>query len=466
MLKILVAGPRKYIDRMQLLSKESPVKITRIAADLTGCLEIIESEIIKPAPSIDAVVLGFDDDDIEIIANMLIRKQVPFPCYISLEKPTQYRKWLKYGLQVVPQGKEFDVLEKLQPVSQLVKESVNFIDETRQQADAKVRIEMVQEKENQRKTVVFGKKVITIFGGKGGIGKTVISVSLAQSLAAANMKVCLLDLDCNRDFGDCLRYLGKVGKLKREAILYEEIPKWAKSVSIPLEKTIVGWKDFPWEYKHDEKIVTFCLVQQTNNLYLLPPFTAITEERYITAELVSKIIETLYSHFDVIVIDAGNTLSDAVITAMEKSTEILIVSSGDLAVLDSLTDFAESTLTRLSTQSGIYIIINDITPDNPFITNIEYELTEVTKGFQVAAKFSHDEKLKKMVGHKSQVPYLGAHDMAFVSEMKKLLCLLFPKELFLNSDKENKKQTGNWFSNFLKNLRIKRGVKNGTISRA
>lgn len=48
-------------------------------------------------------------------------------------------------------------------------------------------------------------RIVTVFAGKDGYGKTTLSTNLAVTLNASGARVCLLDLDF--EFGDIARWL-------------------------------------------------------------------------------------------------------------------------------------------------------------------------------------------------------------------------------------------------------------------
>ena len=51
-------------------------------------------------------------------------------------------------------------------------------------------------------------RIITVTSGKGGVGKSSISVNLAIALAHQNLKVCLIDGDWFKEFR-CYDGIGK-----------------------------------------------------------------------------------------------------------------------------------------------------------------------------------------------------------------------------------------------------------------
>lgn len=87
---------------------------------------------------------------------------------------------------------------------------------------------------------------IAVMSGKGGVGKTTVSVNLAYSLAMRNYKVGILDADIyGPDIPIALRIEDKVPKVSGEAILPFEGPLGIKVMSIqfllPEEDAPIVW---------------------------------------------------------------------------------------------------------------------------------------------------------------------------------------------------------------------------------
>lgn len=436
MIRLLVAGPREFTDGIyQQAQRDYPdIRIVSVATDPATAVSIIEDRSL----GIDGVLFGFNDQSMENLVNVALHSGLSAAIFISIEKAADYRRWQGKKILIAPTNRELETISRyFKNKPELLK---NGPDEEPQsilhkREAGRARAEEVERRESQTQVVAVGKKIVVVFGQKGGIGKTVLTISLAKSLAAVtDMRVVVVDLDMNRDYGDVLRYMRYLGADKSRAIAMTNHPEWSKGIPLPQEKTLMSWvREFPRDRRADRKIVDLCLVQETKNLFLLPPFRTIGDEKNIGYEDVQWTLETLFRHFDVVIVDAGNTLSNQSLAAMEMCDELFIMSDADLPTLDSLADFTTGTIKKVEGHYTPGLIINDIPSDCEY--KLEKDLPEMTGGYLVIAKFPHDDTVAKMVATDAQVPYLGAHDIPYTREIKELLKYIFPKAIFPESKK-------------------------------
>ncbi len=153
-------------------------------------------------------------------------------------------------------------------------------------------------------------KVITVFSPKGGVGKTTISVNLALALTEKGARrVCLLDLDLA--FGDV-------------AITMQLFPTHSIEQAIGSESTL------------DVEMLDGLLTRHQDSLMVLaaPPHPD-TRER-ITPALVSKVIRILRETFDYIVIDSAPSFDENVLTALDETDEVVLVTTLDVPTLKNV----------------------------------------------------------------------------------------------------------------------------------
>ena len=153
-------------------------------------------------------------------------------------------------------------------------------------------------------------KVIAVFSPKGGVGKTTISVNLALALTEKGARrVCLVDLDLA--FGDV-------------AITMQLFPTHSIEQAIGSEDSI------------DVEMLDGLLTRHQDSLMVLaaPPHPD-TRER-ITPLLVSRIIRTLRETFDYIVIDLAPAFDEQVLTALDETDEIVLVTTLDVPTLKNV----------------------------------------------------------------------------------------------------------------------------------
>src|SRR3954452_16535217 len=153
-------------------------------------------------------------------------------------------------------------------------------------------------------------KVIAVFSPKGGVGKTTISVNLALALTEKGARrVCLVDLDLA--FGDV-------------AITMQLFPTHSIEQAIGSEDAL------------DVEMLDGLLTRHQDSLMVLAaPPPPDTRER-VTPLLVSRIIRTLRQTFDYIVVDTAPAFDEQVLTALDETDEVVLVTTLDVPTLKNV----------------------------------------------------------------------------------------------------------------------------------
>jgi pilus assembly protein CpaE len=224
---------------------------------------------------------------IESVADVL--PTVPIIAYSTISDPSTIRKAMQIGIKdylVMPLTEEdlsrsiFTVLAQ---------------DERRQQR-------LTGEVEAQG----FG-TVLTIFGAKGGIGKTTIATNVAAALVQkTGQSVVLVDLDTR--FGDV-------------AILMD----------VPADRSIADLA-MPDE-QIDREAVQSCLFNHSSGVTILPAPIRPTDWQSIHPGHIEKTVAVLAATHDYVVLDTPGTFNDIVSRALEMSTIVLLIATMDLASL-------------------------------------------------------------------------------------------------------------------------------------
>src|SRR5438105_8695625 len=127
--------------------------------------------------------------------------------------------------------------------------------------------------------------VITVFGAKGGIGKSTVATNLAVSLASStDAAVCIVDLD--NGFGDVCGMLD----IKPEQTLVDLIRNIDKLDRDDLQR---------FAAKHELSGL---------NVFAAP---SLLEWRKVDANDVRRVLEVLATQYDKIVLDTSGTLNDS-----------------------------------------------------------------------------------------------------------------------------------------------------------
>ena len=152
-------------------------------------------------------------------------------------------------------------------------------------------------------------EILTIFGAKGGIGRTMLACNLAVALALhCKQRTVLVDLDLQ--FGD-------VGLL----------------LNIAPERTLsdlLGLMD-----KLDSELLRGSLSSHESGLMVLPAPTRLEDGERVQSTDVRRILGILARTFDFIIVDTPRALNDNVIAALDLSTQVHCVANDQLACLKS-----------------------------------------------------------------------------------------------------------------------------------
>lgn len=147
--------------------------------------------------------------------------------------------------------------------------------------------------------------IITIFGAKGGIGKTTIASNLAVSLAQeAHQTVALVDMDTR--FGDV-----------------------AITMDIPVERSIA---DLARNLENvDRNTLKDYLVQHESGVRILPAPTRPSDWRNLHAQHIRDVVDVLAQTHDFVILDTPGTFNEIVAAAIEVGTMILLITTLDMA---------------------------------------------------------------------------------------------------------------------------------------
>lgn len=148
-------------------------------------------------------------------------------------------------------------------------------------------------------------KVVTVFSTKGGVGKTVLATNLGVALARDKSKtVALVDLDL--EWGDVAIMLG----IKPEHTIYDAVQVFDRLDA--------------------EMLAGFMEHHPGGLMALLAPVRPEDAEG-INAARVAQVIDLLSANYDYVVIDTAPSLSEVVLTALDRSDEVYVMTMMDVA---------------------------------------------------------------------------------------------------------------------------------------
>jgi pilus assembly protein CpaE len=153
-------------------------------------------------------------------------------------------------------------------------------------------------------------RVVTVFAGKGGVGKSTVATNLAATLAdGGRRRVCLVDLDLQ--FGD----VGILLQLVPERSITEAIPMAGRLDAAALQSLVTPYRP-------------------GLDVLLAPAGPA--EGDHVTRELVREVLTVARSAYDYVVVDTAPYVTDQLLTAFDVTDWFVLVVTPDLPTLKSV----------------------------------------------------------------------------------------------------------------------------------
>ncbi len=175
-------------------------------------------------------------------------------------------------------------------------------------------------------------RVISVLSAKGGSGKTVVATNLALGLnEVAPGGVVLVDLDIQ--FGDC----GSTMNLEPEQTLTDAA----------LNASVL-----------DATTLKVFLTPHPSGLFLLGPPQSLVDAAEVTSQQVKAILDLLVGIFEYVVIDTSSGIDDHAITAMEFSTDLVLLSSSEVPSVRAMSRHVETLDTIGMTRQERHFVVN------------------------------------------------------------------------------------------------------------
>ena len=202
--------------------------------------------------------------------------------------------------------------------------------------------------------------IFTIFGAKGGIGKTTIATNLATALVRlTDANVVLVDMDTR--FGDV-----------------------AIMMDIAVETSIADMGRRIEEL--DRESIKDYLVHHHTGVSILPAPLHPTEWRNVTPQDIEKIIDLLAQGHDYVVIDTPGTFNELIATTLELANMILLMTSMDIASIKDTALALEMLRAADVSEDKVKLTINHCTSSN----SLREEDVERVLDYAVTWRIPHD----------------------------------------------------------------------------
>jgi flagellar biosynthesis protein FlhG len=270
----------------------------------------------------------------------------------------------------------------------------------------KLRLEQMDNKKNQNKKL----RTITIASGKGGVGKTTLTVNLAVALSRAGKEVMILDADLGTANVD---------------ILFGIMPRYTLLDFIKGEKSL---KEIVVKGHEGVKIIPGC-----SGIYEINNTSAWQREKLIND------LENYGQNMDFLLVDSGAGISKEVIGFLAAADEVIIIVSPEPT---SITDGYGiiKILSRIKKHGEVNLVINRA-------RNLQ-EINETFKKLETVAARFLDIKLNRLGfiledrnienAIKEMVPFcikyprtVGAHNLIQIAER-----LIADEKYWLNANSQ------------------------------
>jgi len=150
-------------------------------------------------------------------------------------------------------------------------------------------------------------KRIVLFSTKGGVGKTLIALNLAVSLASdSKKKVCLMDFDT--------KGFGSISKL------FNNITPQRSFVDL-----IAFLKERPEDFKKEHFVTTSSFGVDFISAVMKPQ-----QLPFLKTEYINKVFSLLDNDYDYIIVDAGNNFNNILVNLFNEANLILLVVTPDV----------------------------------------------------------------------------------------------------------------------------------------
>ncbi len=180
--------------------------------------------------------------------------------------------------------------------------------------------------------------VVTVFGAKGGVGKTTVATNLGVALAS-NLGQSVVLVDADNSFGDV-----------------------ADMLELPAERSII---EFVREFETLERgNVDQFLLKHDSGLWVLPAPRDALQWRGVKPDSLRAIVHLLASRFDIVLIDTAAMLSDLSLAVLEEASMVLWVTSTDFSSINNSLSGFESLRQISYPDSRIRLVLNVTSSEN------------------------------------------------------------------------------------------------------
>ena len=277
-----------------------------------------------------------------------------------------------------------------------------------------IRIKSLTDKD----TLIWSSTVITVFGAKGGLGKSTIAANLAVKLAEKRKKVALVDLDLQ--FGDLHIFLDIEPK--------DTIVELVQEIATPNIDSIRSYMQV-----HSSGVHVLCAPKS-------PEYAEL-----VTADKIQSLLSLLRTYYDYVIVDTSPAFTDVTMTAIESSSIIFFVTGLDISILRN-SKLSVSLLESFQQTDKIRLIVNRAVDMNSITINDVQRII----GYPIWAKIPSDYKVAVNALNRGVPFVIGAPNSKLSASISVLTDILIKGLSDYDIMGKNKKNNSKKFSIFKK----------------
>lgn len=253
-------------------------------------------------------------------------------------------------------------------------------------------------------------QVVTVFGTKGGVGKTTLSVNIAVAIAQqTKKKVALVDLDLQ--FGDVSVFLNLMPK--------RTIAELAQETS-----------------QIDRDLLESYLIPHISGIKVLPAPGRPEYAELVNGEIIENVLSVLRQQYDYVIIDTPPFFHETNLAAMDLSNQIILALALDLPTIKNV-KLSLELLDTLHHKGKTKMIVNRSSEE----MGIKISDAEESLDFLVACQIPSDGKVAVSAVNKG-IPFVLSHPNTKLSIGVMELSRLIVEDKGYQSELETKKKKG------------------------